>query len=356
MLWFTEIGGNKIGSISTAGVFGAEVTVPTPGAAPHKIAADAHGNLWFAEIGADKVGELIALDHTTIKEFAIPTTGGAPFDIVLGPDGNMWFTEIHSNKIGKITPAGVITEFTVGNHPSYITAGPDGKMWFSESDTEQSNNPNKIGRINIDGSGFTEFSPPTDGSKPQGLAVGSDGALWFAEEAANKIAKLTTDGHFSEFAVPTEGSAPFGVATGSDGNIWFTEVSGNKIGVMNLPPVVTVPNTNVDATSGEVFQASSMFGVGDADHDNLTFYFYDSTPGNGHFVLNGVVQHDGDGQPFSVSTANLPNLTFVAGASGSDRIGIAVSDGHTLTAFSTLTIDAPSHTQPVSDAIWHHFG
>jgi streptogramin lyase len=364
-LWFTEIGGNKIDSITTSGVFGSEISVPTAGAVPHKIAADSQGNLWFAEIGADKIGELLASDHTTIKEFAIPTTGGAPFDIVAGPDGNMWFTEIHSDKIGKITPAGVITEYTVGDHPSYIVAGPDGKMWFSESDTEQSSNPNKIGTINTDGSGFTEFSPPTAGSKPQGITVGSDGTLWFTEEATNKIGQLTTDGHFTEFGVPTTGSAPFGIVTGSDGNIWVTEFSGNKIGEANPPPVVTVPNSSVQATSGQVFQVSSLFSASDADHDTLTYTFYDATSGNGHFVLNG--QAEPNGQSFSVSAANLPNVTFVAGQSGSDTLSIAVSDGHTLTDWHTLTVSAPSHTQPAgaapsqtqpagADAIWHQFG
>jgi virginiamycin B lyase len=60
--------------------------------------------------------------------------------------------------------------------------------------------------------------------------VGSDGALWFAETAANKIGKVTTDGHFSEFAIPTVGSAPFGIVAGLNGHVWFTEFSGNKIG------------------------------------------------------------------------------------------------------------------------------
>ena len=34
-----------------------------------------------------------------------------------GPDGNVWFTESIGNKIGRITPAGVITEFTIPTRP-----------------------------------------------------------------------------------------------------------------------------------------------------------------------------------------------------------------------------------------------
>jgi virginiamycin B lyase len=231
-LWFTEIGGNKIGSITTAGQFGAEFTIPTAGAFAHEITAGPDGALWFAEAGTDKIGRITTAGQ--FSEFPVPTSGGAPFGIAAGPDGNMWFTEIHSNKIGRITttPDHTITEFTVGDHPSMITAGPAGtnSLWFSEADIEQSNNPNKIGTINTNGTGFTEFSPLTADSKPQGITVGPDGALWFTEEAGNKIGQLTTAGHFSEFTIPTAGSAPFGIVTGSDGHLWFTEFSGNKIG------------------------------------------------------------------------------------------------------------------------------
>jgi streptogramin lyase len=241
-LWFTEIGDNKIGSITTAGLFGTEFTIPTAGAFAHQITTGPDGALWFAEAGADKIGRITTAGQ--FSEFSIPTAGGAPFGIAAGPDGNVWFTEIHSNKIGRITttPDHTITEFTVGDHPSMITAGPAGSnsLWFSESDVEQSSNPNKIGTINTNGTGFTEFSPPTAGSKPQGITVGSDGALWFAEEAANKIGRVTTDGHFNEFALPTAGSAPFEIVSGLDGHLWVTEFSGNAIGdILHLsPPVI----------------------------------------------------------------------------------------------------------------------
>jgi streptogramin lyase len=231
-LWFTEIGGNKIGRMTVDGTVTNEFAIPTPNTVTHRITTGPDGALWFAEAGADKIGR-IATDGTT-TEFALPnpTPGGrAPFDIVAGPDGNLWFTEIHSNKVGMITTAGAITEFTVGDHPSMITAGPDGAVWFSESDTEQASNPNKIGRITTDASHtFTEFAPPTNDSKPQGITTGPDGALWFTEAIANKVGRVTTDGHFSEFAIPTSNSIPFSIVTGSDGNLWFGEFNGNKIG------------------------------------------------------------------------------------------------------------------------------
>jgi len=55
-----------------------------------------------------------------------------------------WFTEWSGNKIGRITPSGVITEFTIptpSSNPGGIAAGPDGNIWFIEQ------NGNKIGQL-----------------------------------------------------------------------------------------------------------------------------------------------------------------------------------------------------------------
>ena len=45
----------------------------------------------------------------------------------MGPDLALWFTETDANKIGRITPAGVITEFSIPTADSgteVITMGP----------------------------------------------------------------------------------------------------------------------------------------------------------------------------------------------------------------------------------------
>src|SRR5262249_52870363 len=73
------------------------------------------------------------------------------------PDGNLWFTEPRPSRIGRITPAGVITEFSAGLTPGFqprgITAGPDGNLWF----TEQFGLSGRVGRITPAGV-ITEFS------------------------------------------------------------------------------------------------------------------------------------------------------------------------------------------------------
>ena len=56
----------------------------------------------------------------TVTEFTGGTTpgfssGGGPDGIVQGPDGNLWFTQFNSpGRVARITPAGVVTQFTGG--------------------------------------------------------------------------------------------------------------------------------------------------------------------------------------------------------------------------------------------------
>jgi virginiamycin B lyase len=75
----------------------------------------------------------------------------------VGPDGALWFVEMAGNKVGRITPAGVVSEFTV----------------------------------------------PTLAAVPWAITAGADGAMWFAEGASNKIGRITTAGAVTEFALPT---------------------------------------------------------------------------------------------------------------------------------------------------------
>src|SRR5262245_18799499 len=84
----------------------------------------------------------------SVTEFPIPiidVLSSRPEGITRGPDGNLWFTEADANRIGRITPAGVVTEFSAGitpnSQPSGITAGPDGNLWFTEA--------GKIGRAHV---------------------------------------------------------------------------------------------------------------------------------------------------------------------------------------------------------------
>jgi hypothetical protein len=124
----------------------------------------------------------------TITEF--PATG-ASYGITAGPDGNLWFTESSTGNVGRITPNGVVTEFTAHSGEG-ITAGPDGNLWFTDP--------------------------------------------------AGKIGRITTSGVVTEFSIHTQNSFPLGITTGPDGNLTCgsPKTLGARSGV--LPPVAKSPN------------------------------------------------------------------------------------------------------------------
>jgi streptogramin lyase len=231
-LWFAAYEGNQIGRITTAGAV-TLFDVPTSQAGPADIVAGPDGNLWFTELNASKIGRITTTG--AFKEFVVPTGGAGPAGIAVGPDGNLWFTEENTAKVGRLTTAGVFHEFTLPDAdaqpepaPTGITLGPDGNLWFTEL------SGNNVGRITPAGV-ITDFPLPTATAGSVFITAGPDGNLWFTEFEANQIGMVTTAGKVTEYPVPTAHSNPGGITAGPDGNIWFTEVSGNKVGRVELP-------------------------------------------------------------------------------------------------------------------------
>src|SRR5262249_47534102 len=79
--------------------------------APGFIAQGPDGALWFTELLGNRIGRITTAG--TITEFSAGMSVGAgPIGITTGPDGALWFTEFGGNRIGRITTAGTITEFS----------------------------------------------------------------------------------------------------------------------------------------------------------------------------------------------------------------------------------------------------
>ena len=209
--------------------------IPTPSAAPTRLALGPDGAMWFTEYDyrANKIGRVTFGGEIT--EFSIPTPSSSPTGITAGPDGNMWFTEYSGNKIGRITPDGQITEFAVPDgYPFNITAGPDGNLWFTEGSIQKES----IGRITPDGQ-VTEFHTFGDGfSAPYDITAGPDGHIWFTEPGghyADFVEEMTTDGvqvgvyYARGDCVNEEGCWPRGITVGSDGNLWMTDSTSRDV-------------------------------------------------------------------------------------------------------------------------------
>jgi virginiamycin B lyase len=131
----------------------------------------------------------------TITEFALPDGDHTPSHIAAGPEGNLWFTETSlSGRVGRITPTGVITEFSlpsIGDFatPISIAAGPDGNLWYTRLDLDFAFS--RIGRITAAGVA-TEF--PLGSLLPEDIVAGPDGNLWITTRRFRPAARIRSAG------------------------------------------------------------------------------------------------------------------------------------------------------------------
>ena len=175
------------------------------------------GNIWFTD-QTDHAVWRYSLSTGIFNEFKTPTPNSYPGDITTGSDGNMWFTEQAVGKFGRITPSGVITEFTGVDSPSSIALGPDGNIWISSAFVPQ------IARVSP-ALEITLFPTP---ATPTIIRPGNDNNLLFTEFSANKIASITTDGVVTESDEFVH-SFPVGVAAGRGNKTWFLGTGTDRV-------------------------------------------------------------------------------------------------------------------------------
>ena len=138
-----------------------------------------------------------------------------PNHLTQGPDGNIWVAE---GNIAKITPAGVVTEFSPGDisGASGITTGPDGNLWVTQNGgVAKSANPN----------GATKFAVAAI-SNPNQLTTGPDGNLWTA--SGDKVIKIPPANPTGATDKTITGMDSRGIAS-SGGRLWVVNRAGKAI-------------------------------------------------------------------------------------------------------------------------------
>jgi streptogramin lyase len=306
--------------------------IDTLSSRPEGITRGPDGNLWFTENSAGRIGRITPAGVVTQFSAGL-TPGSQPAEITAGPDGNLWFTETGSSRIGRITTAGVITEFSAGitpnSGPTGITRGPDGNLWFTE------HLAGRIGRITPAGV-VTEFSAGlTPGGQPNLITAGPDGNLWFGENAG-KIGRITPAGVITEFSAGlAQGSQILGITAGPDGNLWFTEANFNRIGRITPAGVITevadVGTTPLEITTGP--------------DGNLWFTEFGSSGRIGRLTTAGAFTEFAAGittgaSPFGIAVGPDGNIWFAeASVTGQfntiGRLNLAQSPDETTTTLRT---------------------
>ena len=128
--------GDRIGRITPAGV----VTEFSAGITPGSGAVGHHGRPRRQPLVHGGRRRPDRADHAGGRRHRVlgrhHRRAAVPYGIAAGPDGNLWFTEYDGDRIGRITPAGVVTEFSAGITRTATDrdhGGPDGNLWFTEA-------------------------------------------------------------------------------------------------------------------------------------------------------------------------------------------------------------------------------
>ena len=190
-LWFTEAAG-RIGRITTAGVvteFSCRASAPARSLAASRPAPTATcGSRRLTAIGsvrlppAGVVTEFSIGHHRRRRAFS---------SIAAGPDGNLWFTEFNGSRIGRITPTRRRHRVQQRHHGG---SGPCTESPPVPTATCGSRKTSAIaiGRITPAGV-VTEFSAGISaGAALVGITAGPDGNLWFTEFFGDRIGRITT--------------------------------------------------------------------------------------------------------------------------------------------------------------------
>lgn len=207
------------------------------------------GNIWFWTCLDDKCGDFGSLTSRTPN--LTPASGGSalflfPNGLTPGPGGNVYVTGTVNIPTVSCSACGLVDVFTTHGvllhqfrlpenaRPQGIVTGSDHNLWITEAGI------NKVARMTPTGV-VSQFSIPTASAGLDRITSGWDNALWFTESNANRIGRITTTGIVTEYRIPIPSAFPTGIVTCAStfcpphGGVWFTETNANKIGKFIAP-------------------------------------------------------------------------------------------------------------------------
>jgi virginiamycin B lyase len=236
LIWFAEIGADKIGRFDPATDRFTEWAIPTPGGHPHGITWATDGRLYVTEQAGNKIA---AFDPRTAQftEYPLPHPASGPHTPIQGPDGAIWFTEQAGNRIGRLDPrTGTIAEHDVptprANAYGIIASRGDSAVYFAELEGH------KLGRVDVRTGRITEFPTPTPNSGVRRVAIDKQGGIWMTYFRAGKVARFDPGTRtFREYDAPGgPTSLPYSVEVDSTGHVWFNEFDGRLNDLVELDP------------------------------------------------------------------------------------------------------------------------
>jgi streptogramin lyase len=330
------------------------------GAQPTSMVHAVDGNFWFTEFGGNAIGRITPAG--VVSQFSLASLGAdtGPLDLVSdSANGFLYFTENNTGVIGRINPmagsdAAILASETqsaivpsgAGAGVHGITVGPDGNLWFAETRVD------RIANVNPSLSTINEFSTGiTAGAAPVNIVAGPDGALWFTEShnaSTGAIGRITTAGVVTnEFLVPgfENNNDPQDITVGPDGALWFTEAGTDVIG--RITTTGAIQPFALPAGSDPQGITSGPFGL---------LYFAESGSGligsittAGVFTQLGAGQIASGSQPTDIASGGTNALWFTEVGNNGNTIGELAGLSAQERAVQELYIDALGRAGSVAE-------
>lgn len=212
------------------------------------------GKLYISEYGGGKITR-VDLDGQNKEDFA--TGLNQPIGMVFDNGGNLYVAEHAGSKIQKITSGGVKSPIKEGTGIlTGIIIDSNDKLYAAEYGT------GKILKMNLDGSGSTEFITGLGTNTIIGMTIDSNDNIYIADRSGGKIRKITPSATVTDFI--TGLSTPTWVTFGKDGYFYVSlgsriiekyDTSGNKVNSFVTPATLGYPwGTYIEDTGYIYFQ------------------------------------------------------------------------------------------------------
>ncbi|MDP9306452.1 MAG: hypothetical protein M3O68_08940 [Thermoproteota archaeon] len=272
VIWFTDARINSLGKLDIKTSKIELFSLPTSNSGIMGLALSPDKKfVWFTEITGNKIGSL-AIESKLITEYPTGDNSG-PTLLTFDSKGVLWVTLSYANSILRVEPWLLIPGSKSIGMYSIPLEKPDFFSPFGVA-TTQVNGIEKIflsdhgssrvivSNISSDLKNYTSYWTSPSRALPMALPsqVVSDkaGNIFFAEHGGNKIGKISTDNGMTEFDIPTGPLATSLFLTVSeDGKrVWFTEWESNKIAYLDntiqIPLTIAVRNNESAATGSDM--------------------------------------------------------------------------------------------------------
>ena len=232
------------------------------------------GKLYISEYGG---GKIIRVDRDGQKKETFVSGLIQPIGMYFDESGNLYVAEHAGSRVDKIEPNGTITLVKTGTGIlTWLVIDSSNKLYTCEYGT------GKILKMNLDGSGLTEFATGLGTNSIIGMTIDSNDNIYVSDRSGGKIKKIATDKSVTDFI--TGLTTPTWVTLGDDGYFYVSlgsrkiekyDISGEKVGEFLTPSTIGYPwGTDIDETGYIYFQTlgstcSKIIGVANTNDKNL---------------------------------------------------------------------------------------